>query len=119
MFLVVVHVEKVFRWFDRITWDRVFTSAKLHTFLQVLDSPKLKGYQNLAIKPGDTKVRYMLKQAKAAQFTNDAFGGQNWEQLANRIQTSWLKILAQTTLLQDLEDICNCYCLLQTGQYLI
>ena len=25
--------EKVFKWFDRITWDRVFTQAKLHTFL--------------------------------------------------------------------------------------
>ena len=93
------NVEKVFRWFDRITWDRVFTAAKLHTFLQVLDSPKLKGVPNtLVIKPGDTIGQIYAKASKAAQFTNDAFGGQNWEQLANRIQTSWVKLLAQTTL---------------------
>ena len=29
--------EKVFKWFDRITWDRVFTQAKLHTFLTALN----------------------------------------------------------------------------------
>ena len=27
-------VEKVFRWFDTITWDRIFTAAKLPHFLQ-------------------------------------------------------------------------------------
>ena len=92
-------VEKVFKWFDRITWDRVFTAAKLHTFLQVLDSPKLKGVPNtLVIQPGDTIGQIYAKASKAAQFTNDAFGGQNWEQLANRIQTPWVKQLAQTTL---------------------
>ena len=92
-------VEKVFRWFDRITWDRVFTAAKLHTFLQVLDSPKLKGVPNtLVIKPGDTIGQIYAKASKAAQFTNDAFGGQNWEQVANRIRTPWVKQLAQTTL---------------------
>ena len=92
-------VEKVFKWFDRITWDRVFTSAKMHTFLQVLDSPKLKGVPNtLVIMPGDTTAQIYAKATKAAQFTNDAFGGQNWEQLANRIRTPWLKQLAQTTM---------------------
>jgi hypothetical protein len=92
-------VEKVFRWFDRITWDRVFTAAKLHTFLQVLDSPKLKGVPNtLVIQPGDTIGQIYAKASKAAQFTNDAFGGQNWEQVANRIRTPWVKQLAQTTL---------------------
>ena len=91
--------EKVFRWFDRITWDRVFTAAKLHTFLQVLDSPKLKGVPNtLVIQPGDTIGQIYAKASKAAQFTNDAFGGQNWEQVANRIRTPWIKQLAQTTL---------------------
>ena len=91
--------EKVFRWFDRITWDRVFTAAKLHTFLQILDSPKLKGVPNtLVIQPGDTIGQIYAKASKAAQFTNDAFGGQNWEQVANRIRTPWVKQLAQTTL---------------------
>jgi hypothetical protein len=93
------NVEKVFKWFDRITWDRVFTSAKLNTFLQVLDSPTLKGIPNkLVIVKGDTEAQIYAKATKAAQFTNDAFGGQNWEQIANRIQSPWLKRLAQTTL---------------------
>jgi len=87
--------EKVFRWFDRITWDRVFTAAKLHTFLQVLDSPKLKGVPNtLVIKPGDTIGQIYAKASKAAQFTNDAFGGQNWEQVANRIQNTLAKTIS-------------------------
>jgi hypothetical protein len=87
---VVVNVEKVFRWFDRITWDRVFTAAKLNTFLQVLDSPTLKGIPNKLslLLTGDTEAQIYAKATKAAQFTNDAFGGQNWEQIANRIRIS-------------------------------
>ena len=30
-------------------------------------------------------------------YVNDAFGGQNWENIANRIQTPWLKSMMQTT----------------------
>ena len=92
-------VEKVFRWFDTITWDRIFTAAKLHTFLTVLDAPTLMGRPNLLrIMPGDTQAQIYGKATKAATFANDAFGGQNWEQLANRIQSDTLKRLAQTTL---------------------
>ena len=90
-------VEKVFRWFDKITWDRIFTAAKLHTFLTVLDKPTLMGRPNaLRIMPGDTQSVIYGKATKAASFTNDAFGGQNWEQLANRIQNDTLKRLTQT-----------------------
>ena len=39
--------EKVFKWFDRITWDRVFTHAKLNTFLTAL---------NKSVQPGDTQA---------------------------------------------------------------
>jgi len=92
------NIEKVFKWFDQITWDRVFTQAKLHTFLTVLNRQTLKGVPNkLRIEPGDTQSVIYRKAAQAATFTNDAFGGQNWEQLANRIQTPWLKSLLQTT----------------------
>ena len=90
-------IEKVFRWFDKITWDRIFTAAKLHTFLTVLDKPTLLGKPNaLRIMPGDTQAQIYGKATKAASFTNDAFGGQNWEQLANRIQNDTLKRLTQT-----------------------
>jgi hypothetical protein len=92
------NIEKVFKWFDQITWDRVFTQAKLHTFLTVLNRNNLKGVPNkIRIEPGDTQSVIYRKAAQAATFTNDAFGGQNWEQLANRIQTPWLKSLLQTT----------------------
>ena len=91
-------VEEVFKWFDRITWDRVFTAAKLNTFLTVLDKPTLMGRPNtLQIKAGDTVAQIYAKATKASQFTNDAFGGQNWDILANRIQNSTLKRLTQTT----------------------
>ena len=46
--------------------------------------------------PGDTVSQIYGKATKAASFTNDAFGGQNWEQLANRIQNDTLKRLTQT-----------------------
>jgi len=52
----------------------------------------------LRIMPGDTQAQIYAKATKAATFANDAFGGQNWEQLANRIQNDTLKRLAQTTL---------------------
>jgi len=92
------NIEKVFKWFDKVTWDRVFTQAKLHTFLTVLNRTNLKGVPNkIRIEPGDTQSVIYRKAAQAATVTNDAFGGQNWEQVANRIQTPWLKSLLQTT----------------------
>jgi hypothetical protein len=91
-------LEEVFRWFDRITWDRVFTAAKLNTFLTALDKPTLMGRPNpFQIQSGDTIGQIYGKATKASQFTNDAFGGQNWDMLANRIQNRTLKTLTQTT----------------------
>ena len=90
--------EKVFRWFDKITWDRVFTAAKLHTFMTVLNNPTKMGVKNpMAIMPRDNHATIYRKATQAAQFTNDAFGGQNWEMIANRIQTPLLKRMMQTT----------------------
>ena len=80
--------EKVFKWFDRVTWDRVFTHAKLNTFLTAL---------NQTVKSGDKQAQIFQKAQRAAQFANDAFGGQNWAKLANSIQTPWLKSMMQTT----------------------
>ena len=90
-------VEDVFRWFDKITWDRVFTAAKLHTFLTVLDAETLMKKPNpMRLMPGDTHADIYRKATQAATFSNDAFGGQNWEQLANRIQNDTLKRMTQT-----------------------
>ena len=81
-------VEKVYKWFDRITWDRIFTQAKLYTFLRQLDN---------IVEPGDTMSSIYAKSRKAAQFTNDAFGGQNWEGITQGITNPTYKKLAQTT----------------------
>jgi len=81
-------VEKVYKWFDRITWDRIFTQAKLYTFLRKLDE---------AVQPGDTQSAIYAKARAAAQFTNDAFGGQNWEAITQSITNPTYKKLAQTT----------------------
>ena len=92
-------IEKVFRWFDTITWDRVFTAAKMHTFLTVLDKPTLLGVPNkMRIVSGDTQADIYRKATQAATFSNDAFGGQNWEQIANRVGNESFKRLAQTIL---------------------
>jgi len=83
-------IENVFRWFDRITWDRIFTHAKVYTFLTQL---------NRMIDPAVdvTQAQIYRKARIAAQFTNDAYGGQDWFALTRRIQTPIFKSLAQTT----------------------
>jgi hypothetical protein len=80
-------IEKVFKWFDRITWDRLFSQAKIYTFLRQLDK---------IVKPGDTKSVVYHKATIAAQFTNDAFGGQDWTAITQKITNPTYKKLAQT-----------------------
>jgi hypothetical protein len=81
-------VEKVYKWFDRITWDRIFTQAKLYTFLKQMDD----------LTKGKTLTPLQLDDLarKAAQFTNDAFGGQNWQMITQQIADPTYKKLAQT-----------------------
>ena len=83
------NIEKVFKWFDRITWDRIFTHAKLYTFLTHL---------NKILDPAIDKSQSQVyaKARLAAQFTNDAFGGQDWFAMTRRVQTPIFKKLAQT-----------------------
>jgi len=72
--------------------------GKLHTFLTTLNKNTILGKPNaMKIMPGDSQARIYQKATQASQFANDAFGGQNWEQIANRIQTPWLKSIMQTT----------------------
>ena len=102
------NIEKVFKWFDKITWDQVFTQAKLHTFLSALDKESifqlgpqgkwLKVKNPNRIMPGDSQEVIYRKARGAAAYTNNAYGGQNWAQVVQEIQTPWLKKLTQTTL---------------------
>jgi hypothetical protein len=80
-------VEKVYKWFDRITWDRLFTQAKLYTFLKQLDK---------LVQPGDTQAIIYSKAKIAAQFSNDAFGGQDWVGITQKITNPMIKKLSQT-----------------------
>jgi hypothetical protein len=81
-------VKKVFEWFDRVTWDRVYTGSKLFAFL--------KQFEKLA-KPGDGPANIYANARIASRVTNDAFGGLNWVQITQEIQNPFLKKLAQTT----------------------
>jgi len=80
-------IEKVYKWFDRITWDRIFTQAKLYTFLTQLDR---------TVSKGDDIATIYAKAKRAAIFTNDAFGGQNWFALTQTISNKYLKRFSQT-----------------------
>ena len=80
-------VKKVFEWFDRVTWDRVYTGSKLFSFL--------KNFERLA-KPGDQPFNIYANARIASQVTNDAFGGLNWTKITQEIQNPFFKKLAQT-----------------------
>ena len=80
-------VKKVFEWFDRVTWDRVYTGSKLFAFL--------KHFEKLA-KPGDGPANIYANARTASKVTNDAFGGLNWTQITQEIQNPLFKKLAQT-----------------------
>ena len=60
-------LRKVFRWFDKITWERAFTSGKLTVYIAKL---------NQLIKD-NPKTPIKLLARDAAAFANDAFGGQS------------------------------------------
>jgi hypothetical protein len=86
--------KKVFEWFDRVTWDRVYTSAKLFSFL--------KNFERLA-KPGDQTFNIYANARIASQVTNDAFGGLNWTQITQRIQNPlyyYLLLIGQYLILE-------------------
>jgi len=81
------NIEKVFKWFDTITWDKLFTQAKLYVFLKQLDK---------LVKPGDTQAVIYAKAKNAATFSNDAFGGLNWEGITREIDNKFFRNLATT-----------------------
>jgi len=103
-------IEKTFRWFDKITWDKVFTHHKIHTWMtsfhkmvgKALDNPKSE--LSLAIKAQQTGTRSVRSSTvilreygeKASRFTNDAFGGLDWYRLAMDNSNPMLQRLATT-----------------------
>nr|BAR17785.1 hypothetical protein [uncultured Mediterranean phage uvMED] len=81
-------LRKVFRWFDKITWERAFTSGKLFVFTTRLNQLILK----------NPSVEIKLLARDAAKFANDAFGGQSMMRSANDIIDPTIRRMAQETL---------------------
>jgi len=102
--------KKVFEWFDRVTWDRVYTSSKLFSFL--------KNFERLA-KPGDQTFNIYANARIASRVTNDAFGGINWSQVTQEIQNPLFKKLAQTLFQPGSRGYLQLFYLLLIGLYLI
>ena len=101
-------IENVFRTFDRITWDQIFTRSKLFAFLTSLEKDylyklgpngKWGSIKNPnKILPGDDQFTIYRKARGAAAYVNDAFGGQNWQNLVSEIENPFFKKAAQTML---------------------
>ena len=66
-------VVKPFQFIDAVTWDHVYNSGKLYTFQTAR--------QKLLIDPANENVPMHILDRKAAEFTNDAYGGLNWRQI--------------------------------------
>ena len=62
--------RSVFKWFDKVTWERAFTSFKLHTAIAQMNKQILRDPEG--------RIPLRIHARDAAEFTNDAFGGQNW-----------------------------------------
>ena len=101
------NIEKIFKQFDRYTWDNVFTKSKVFAFLSALNNEYIyvptpvgkwiKTKNPNRLLPGDNSEAVYKKARGAAAYANDAFGGQNWANMVSEIRQPWLKRLAQTT----------------------
>ena len=83
--LGVKPARKVFRWFDKVTWERAFTNMKLYTGLAKLNQ--------LIIDNPNVPLTQLARDS--GEFANDAFGGQDWARLANEIANPMLRSMAQ------------------------
>jgi hypothetical protein len=70
---------------DRHLWDHVNTGLKATSYLVNLEKLILKDAKRAA-KEGTPLTDKNLLRQRAAQYTNDAFGNQNWNQMAMNVQ---------------------------------
>ena len=66
-------VTKPFKFIDMVTWDHVYNSGKLYTF----QTARMKLLRN----PANKDVPMHILDRRAAEYTNDAYGGLNWRQI--------------------------------------
>jgi len=70
---------------DAHLWDHVNTGLKATTYLTALEKIILRDAR-LAAKQGRRPTDKDILRQRAAQFTNDAFGNQNWNQMAMNVE---------------------------------
>jgi hypothetical protein len=76
--------DKLNRLSDAVMWDRAYTSLKIMTYL--------KKMENLAAKHPNVPVDQLRRAA--AEFTNDAYGGLNWQRLAMNVENKYGNAIA-------------------------
>lgn len=69
---------------DKHLWDHVNTGMKATTALTVFEKMVLQDAK-IAEQTGRLPTNLNIIAQRAAQFTNDAFGNQNWEQMAMNV----------------------------------
>jgi len=78
-------VVKPFKFIDAVTWDHVYNSGKLFTFQTKRNK--------LLLDPANKDVPLAIINRRAAEFTNDAYGGLNWRQIYEDTTNPLLKKL--------------------------
>ena len=78
-------VVKPFKFIDAVTWDHVYNSGKLFTFQTKRNK--------LLLDPANKDVPLHVLNRRAAEFTNDAYGGLNWRQIYEDTTNPLLKKL--------------------------
>ena len=86
-------MEKAFDWFDGITWDKIFSSSKLYSFMVNFERLAAKH-----VKRHNTMTRADIARLgqNAAEVTNDSFGGLDWYRIAMNTNNPVLKNIAMS-----------------------
>jgi hypothetical protein len=86
-------MEKTFDWFDGITWDKIFSSSKLYTFMVNFEKLAKKRIDKIG-KLNEGEI-FRIGQ-NAAEVTNDSFGGLDWYRIAMSTNNPILKNIAMS-----------------------
>ena len=86
-------MEKTFDWFDGITWDKIFSSSKLYTFMVNFEKLAKKRIDKIG-KLNEGEI-FRIGQ-NAAEVTNDSFGGLDWYRIAMSTNNPILRNIAMS-----------------------
>ena len=81
---VVKGYEKINQAFDHVMWDKILNGGKLSVFM--------KEYEKALIKHPNMPVEQVAKEV--SEFVNDAFGGLNWQHIAQNTSNRLLRKIA-------------------------